>query len=110
MNELVTKWVQALRSGTYKQGYGMMRYTYPGRRTVFCCLGVLCEVAELPMSNDYYCFSPNGESRNILPDNVWFEAETGFDLKFMGELSKANDSLVYNFNDIADMIEAKANG
>jgi hypothetical protein len=25
-------------------------------------------------------------------------------------LSKANDSLVYNFNDIADMIEAKANG
>lgn len=42
MNEAVkTKWVDALRSGEYKQGKGQLQ-TKSGN---FCCLGVLCDLA-----------------------------------------------------------------
>jgi len=41
MNKEVAKlWVDALRSGEYKQGTGKL-----ARRGEFCCLGVLCELA-----------------------------------------------------------------
>lgn len=45
--ELKKKWVDALRSGEYKQGR-----TYLRRRkdNTFCCLGVLCEVAGISKS------------------------------------------------------------
>lgn len=42
--ERIRLWVDALRSGDYKQGDGQLR----ARRTAgdeFCCLGVLCELA-----------------------------------------------------------------
>lgn len=38
--EVKQKWVEALRSGKYKQGQGALR-TGDG----YCCLGVLCELA-----------------------------------------------------------------
>jgi hypothetical protein len=37
---IAKKWVKALRSGEYKQGFGKLNLS--GR---FCCLGVLCELA-----------------------------------------------------------------
>lgn len=39
--ELKEKWVAALRSGKYKQGKKVLR-TY---ENTFCCLGVLCDIA-----------------------------------------------------------------
>lgn len=36
-----TKWVDALRSGEYKQASGVLR----DDNDAFCCLGVLCDVA-----------------------------------------------------------------
>lgn len=40
--ENVKKWVDALRSGKYEQGYGALR----GRDGVgFCCLAVACDVS-----------------------------------------------------------------
>lgn len=36
-------WTKALRSGAYEQGTGTLR-----KYGAFCCLGVLCEVAEVP--------------------------------------------------------------
>lgn len=38
---LKAKWVEALRSGEYKQGSGVLFDTYAGS---YCCLGVLCKV------------------------------------------------------------------
>jgi hypothetical protein len=38
--ELKKKWVEALRSGKYRQGYGYLRYV----TDEFCCLGVLCDI------------------------------------------------------------------
>lgn len=39
--EVIRKWVDALRSGKYKQGKG-----YLHKDDCFCCLGVLCDLAE----------------------------------------------------------------
>lgn len=37
--EIKQKWVEALRSGEYKQGKGTLR-----TNNLFCCLGVLCDI------------------------------------------------------------------
>ncbi len=37
------KWVEALRSGEYKQGKGVLRGSDMTKPT-YCCLGVLCDV------------------------------------------------------------------
>jgi hypothetical protein len=39
--ELIARWVAALRSGSYAQGSGQLRH-----RNDFCCLGVLCDAVE----------------------------------------------------------------
>lgn len=40
MNDLARRWVEALRSGKYKQGRGVLRTS----NNSFCCLGVLADV------------------------------------------------------------------
>ncbi len=45
---ITTKWVKALRSGEYKQGYD--RLQNPETKG-YCCLGVLCKVYEEETSN-----------------------------------------------------------
>lgn len=37
------KWVEALRSGRFKQGMGSLAHESEGQ-TLYCCLGVACEV------------------------------------------------------------------
>lgn len=37
-------WVEALRSGKFKQTRGKLR----SRNAAYCCLGVVCELAEMP--------------------------------------------------------------
>ena len=44
--ELKEKWVEALRSGEFKQTTGMFKKTHSDGTERFCCLGVLCVVAE----------------------------------------------------------------
>ena len=38
------KWVEALRSGEYKQGKGHLRNEVMDAEDTFCCLGVLCDI------------------------------------------------------------------
>jgi hypothetical protein len=40
------KWVQALRSGKYRQGSGTLRRWVDGTETAYCCLGVACDVLD----------------------------------------------------------------
>jgi hypothetical protein len=40
--ELKQKWVEALRSGKYQQGTGVLRTT----DNEYCCLGVLCDLVD----------------------------------------------------------------
>jgi hypothetical protein len=66
--EVKAMWLEALRSGVYKQGRGQLRTI--GEQDSFCCLGVLCdlhsETAETPDSEwqgDEYC----GEAYTLPP-------------------------------------------
>lgn len=40
------RWLKALRSGEYQQGYKALCQTNPKEGEGFCCLGVLCDVIE----------------------------------------------------------------
>ncbi len=56
--DLKRKWVEALRSGKYKQGEGELR-----RGDAFCCLGVLADVRGAEWVEDEYgeLGIPNGD-------------------------------------------------
>lgn len=41
---IAKKWVKALRSGKYKQGWGYLKTTNNEGNPFHCCLGVLCEL------------------------------------------------------------------
>lgn len=94
--EIKQKWVEALRSGKYKQGKRVLR---SGDK--FCCLGVLCEVVGI----DY-----NG-NLPYLPSDVMKLA--GLDCKnpivsYSREeitLASLNDDLNFSFHSIAEVIE-----
>lgn len=44
-NEKVKEWIEALRSGNYKQGTAELRTIDPdGQGACYCCLGVLCDI------------------------------------------------------------------
>lgn len=46
MNKRIKKlWIKALRSGKYKQGQGQLRRGRKPENAVYCCLGVLCDLA-----------------------------------------------------------------
>ena len=42
-NQLIRDWIDALRSGKYKQGRARLRSTQPGG-DAYCCLGVFCDI------------------------------------------------------------------
>jgi hypothetical protein len=98
--EIAMKWVEALRSGNYKQG----QY-YIKNNDKFCCLGVLCDISKQGewkeghyLNNDEY-----------LPEEVmeWagMKSSSGcFNVKSGRNLSKLNDNGM-TFEEIADIIE-----
>lgn len=40
-DKIATRWIAALRSGSYPQGTGVL---YNDRTGAFCCIGVLCDL------------------------------------------------------------------
>lgn len=108
-------WVEALRSGEYKQGKGQLAIR---KEDTFCCLGVACEIAakngaELEIRNDgdfrYY-----DDHETDLPPSVFAWLGLGPDEDTLDVRTKAseytdvitlNDQLEWSFEDIADAIE-----
>lgn len=114
MNKRIKKlWVDALRSGEYRQARGQLRSKQNG----FCCLGVLCnihaqehpEIAAKQMSSNYM-----GQNA-ILPIAVreWAGLKTSDPLvKYSNKhgekrtnLADLNDNKRFNFEKIADAID-----
>jgi hypothetical protein len=102
--EVKARWLDALRSGKYKQGTGALK-TSDGR---YCCLGVLCTV-EKPVEWDearrtmyegdlVLKGSWSGLSNNLL---VRWDIPRGQ----MNDLIALNDDDIKSFNEIADYIE-----
>src|SRR4051812_38509722 len=99
--ELKVKWLEALRSGKYKQG--KLRLC---RDNTFCCLGVLEMVAEGEVEtyendSDHSRATPSHE---FLNRNKIDTADTCFFVEGYGSLTNLNDC-GSSFNQIADVIE-----
>lgn len=91
------KWINALRSGEYRQGFGLLHNT---NNNTYCCLGVLCAI---------------GEAKPYSTSEV---VEHGFNLKnghgYIASLdislTHLNDFIVdglekFTFDEIADIIQ-----
>lgn len=123
MNPEIKKlWVEALRSGEYRQGKGCLRIKHHDGGDNYCCLGVLSDLAVkagvgkwgLVDGNGRRPHVGDGKSNDYLTDDV---------MRWAG-LTHSNPPVVYNrighntdrflsalndngvpFTDIADMIE-----
>lgn len=123
------KWLEALRSGKYRQTQGALcTYSYSGKRRQYCCLGVLCDLHAKETGNkivnnngSYEYFNHNVD----LPNEVMrWAGILGIDGQFKkaikvpnedqdedpdeyDTLANLNDDAEYNFKQIADVIEKK---
>jgi hypothetical protein len=98
--KLKAKWVDALRSGKFKQGAGVLRDQAGG----FCCLGVLCEVVnpKLWVEGDYGAWFHANEE--LMPDpSILQKARVDYD--DAERLASLNDN-GKSFEEIAAHIEA----
>jgi hypothetical protein len=96
------KWVAALRSGDYKQGY----FDLVDLDNEYCCLGVLCDIVSTskPVDGNWTEFNESMWNNGLIPDIVG--DTTGLDdSKDHHTLVKFNDHNKFSFNDIADYIE-----
>jgi hypothetical protein len=116
--ENIRKWVDALRSGEYKQTKECLRYNYEeGPR--YCCLGVACDISgvgrwehaeEVGKLAEYIC--KDDRNAGYMPTEVkeWLGLELGNPplLDAYGASAAAatfNDSMEDDFLRIADAIE-----
>lgn len=129
MNPEVKKlWLEALRSGEYKQGGGWLHNTVGGDR--YCCLGVLCALAMKHEAPGVTCIADGAQVRygekgakmsaHYPPDVVmlWagLEHDKTNDPRVCAilpkgsteiQLSFLNDDYNFTFEQIADLIEAQ---
>lgn len=93
--ELMTRWIEALESGRYHQGRGMLRQKDSNGNTLFCCLGVLQHIA--PSIKD-------SVEVNLLLDRDSVEEVLGCRLD-QGRLSRMNDGTDEDENPLQGPIE-----
>ncbi len=99
--EVKNRWIEALRSGEYKQGMAKLR-TIDDR---FCCLGVLCDISNISTwinNGIFHSYAYGGLAFEILPIIVgeWADLDEGSQQILM----RLNDS-GKSFIEIADYIE-----
>jgi hypothetical protein len=113
-SDVKLKWIEALRSGKYKQGFRTLMQESEGEAS-FCCLGVLCDVLGLrkeQLPPDLYV------PQNVTEYSYFFGTEklhtaltpqvcksVGLDETEQANLIRMNDQQGKTFNDIADWIE-----
>jgi hypothetical protein len=117
-SDVKQKWVEALRSGKYKQGTGALRDS----DGMYCCLGVLCELAveagaaSRTNSGTYGVRDEEGYmidgSDSVLPQSVsvWAGLHGAANPMVVfgtnhASLADLNDNVGLSFERIADVIE-----
>lgn len=106
--EHIKLWIEALRSGKYTQVRNVLNF-----QSMYCCLGVACEVAienginvNVKSTNGFVVY--DNES-NYLPESVSAWLELAPDPQVGPELGlraiRANDELRWTFTQIADSLE-----
>jgi hypothetical protein len=120
--EIKTRWIEALRSGDYKQGKSILHNIYTDE---FCCLGVLCDIVrdEVPgLEVEQHRASESFDGSEGYPPEsvcnyVGIETGGGFRVHLKEEdnvqgltsetvdVYYLNDALSWDFERIADSIE-----
>lgn len=113
--EVKKKWIDALHSGKYNQGYNRLKNIMLDSNGKYvashCCLGVLCELAveeNICYENDrYFGSKENVLSWDALPKAVfvWAELDDSDPIVEDHHLSIWNDRYQKSFNEIADLID-----
>ncbi|WP_420431472.1 hypothetical protein [Candidatus Poriferisocius sp.] len=107
-NDLIERWVEALRSGDYQQGIRFLRNTNDN----YCCLGVLCDLVDPkgwgPPREEWVghtgsASTPSPEVGGVLEEAIEGSGWETEDLCY--QLMKANDKLFWDFDKIADFLE-----
>lgn len=100
--EIKDQWVQALSSGDYTQGYGLLRIEKEDGTVQHCALGVLCELAKLngldlpdPVGSSDHPYGDPG-TRNFVPTSV----------REWAQLGDTAEAAVVNINDGSQFIES----
>lgn len=110
VTEWTDKWIEALRSGRYEQASGrLVQCDTEGKPEGYCCLGVGADVMGMlesaSYSNTLGVRGVHGSfAVHCLPQNA--AAQLGLDGADLDRLTRMNDSLGWDFNQIADAIEA----
>jgi hypothetical protein len=100
--EVKAKWVSALRSGKYQQGKHLLRPT----ENQFCCLGVLCDIAQQEMKGVWED-SEEHAGYYFLYDNSWGDkssedSELPFQVMEWAELMNENPKVTMNERNIKE--------
>ena len=97
-------WIEALRSGHYRQGTGSLRQTDSDADPSYCCLGVACSVAGVKESeikgewiDDYECYYES------VPEVLHGEADNNELVEALSSMNDNDDQ--FTFDDIADWID-----
>ena len=100
--ELKVKWLEALRSGKYRQAQSGLRLRISSSVVGYCCLGVACNV----ISNRRWHRSDEEASMFDWGDVVYHTNHLDFlDEKAVERLITMNDDEEASFEDIADWVE-----
>lgn len=115
MNPIIKKlWVDALRSGEYKQGTDQLRHPVQSGGYAYCCLGVLCDLyreyhSEARRDRTEFIADEEAESF-LLPQAVmdWAEVSLACPIVVRGGVAEGladiNDGGA-EFQEIANLIE-----
>ena len=101
--DIKTRWVEALRSGHYKQGKGQLRPTSDS----YCCLGVLCDIMNpegWTLDDGLYIF----EDRFFGVLSPELRSKTGVNQKIHSTVMDMNDIEKKPFKEIAQWIQENA--
>ena len=107
--EIADKWVEALRSGKYKQTSGFLCRVFPDGKESYCCLGVLCDILGTPNEITKLANAKAYDGKyNYLPESVVekcdLKTSRGVIAHMSSNLSQINDR-GESFTTIADIIE-----
>lgn len=107
------KWIEALRSSTYQQGFGHLKQKNNDCQNLYCCLGVAAENygviwneahLDFPIRYGLYLNETNRFSTYTLP--TYLLENLGLDIDEQRNLIAANDSYKFTFAQIADLLES----
>lgn len=106
--DLKRAWVKALRGRGYRQTAS--RLTIRGNRSIgkrakYCCLGVLCRVADGKFDMTGRAIFPSGNVTSICTLGIPVLDELGLSARDADRLMMMNDNQRKSFKEIADWIE-----